>query len=278
MRFVLAVVEAGSVSAAARQLGVNHATVLRRVAAFEARHGTDIFERTAQGYAVRPDRLRVIEAAREVGIAVTSVERLMSGIDAPLTGDVRITSTDSICQLLLPDILAGFAKSATGLRISLICANSHLNLSRMEAQVTVRPCERLGEGLIGDKTAQMGFAVYATDAQAQGWLGLGGMLARSRPAAWLASKIDADALLAGADSFLVLAQMAARGTGRAILPCFVGDGEPCLTRVDEVPEAFHVPIWVACHEDLIGVPRIRAVRHYLTEALNQQAEQLAGHR
>ena len=276
MRFVLAVVEAGSVSGAARDLGVNHATVLRRVTAFEARHGTDIFERSAQGYTVRPDRLRVIEAAREVSNAVQSVERLMSGFDAPLTGDVRITSTDSICQLLLPGIMAGLRKSETGLRIALVCANSHLNLSRMEAQVTVRPCERLGEGLVGEKAALMGFAVYALHPGVENWLGLGGALARSMPAKWLSDQIAAQDIVAVADSFLVLAQMAACGAGRVVLPCFVGDSELRLQRVGTVPEAFSVPIWVACHEELISVARLRAVRRHLVDALEARSSVLAG--
>ncbi len=276
MRFVLAVVEAGSVSGAARQLGVNHATVLRRVSAFEARHGTDIFERTAQGYSVRADRLRIVEAAREVGNAVNSVERLMSGFDAPLTGDVRITSTDSICQLLLPEILAGFRKTATGLRVALVCANSHLNLSRMEAQVTVRPAGRLAEGLVGEIAANMSFAVYSAPGGDDGWLGLGGMLARLGPAKWLAARTDPGDAIAVADSFLVLAQMALCGAGRAVLPCFVGDRQVGLHRLEQLPEAFQVPVWVACHEELNTVARLSAVRRHLVVSLRERSGELAG--
>jgi DNA-binding transcriptional LysR family regulator len=276
MRYVLAVVEAGSVSGAARLLGVNHATVLRRITAFEMRHGSEIFARTAQGYSVRPDRLRVIEAAREVSHAVTSVERLMSGMDAPLTGDVRVTSTDSICQMLLPEILAEFRKTAKGVRVSLVCANNHLNLARLEAQVTVRPAQRLDEGLAGDVGAHMGFAVYAANGGRDGWLGLGGSLALSKPAGWLEGVADSGDWLAMADSFMVLREMAARGSGRAILPCFVATGDPRLNRVGELPDDCRVPIWVACHEDLTGVPRLSAIRQYLLEALGTRQEELLG--
>ncbi len=50
LRYILAVAEHGSVSATARHLGVNHATVLRHVAAFEARHQIELFEKSARGY------------------------------------------------------------------------------------------------------------------------------------------------------------------------------------------------------------------------------------
>ncbi|WP_417248931.1 LysR family transcriptional regulator [Celeribacter sp.] len=75
-RYVLAVARAGSVSGAARELGVNHATVLRRVAGIEARLGVELFEKSVRGYEIAPEKLRLIEAAREVEAAVGAVERL----------------------------------------------------------------------------------------------------------------------------------------------------------------------------------------------------------
>jgi len=122
----------------------------------------------------------------------------------------------------------------------------------------------------------MGFAVYAAKGGRDGWLGLGGPLAQSRPAQWLTSVTDPGDWLAMADSFMVLREMAARGSGRTVLPCFVASGDPRLQRVDELPDDCHVPIWVACHEDLISVPRLNAVRKYLVEALIDRRQQLAG--
>ena len=89
LRFILAVAETGSVSAAARKLGVNHATVLRRVSAYEERQGIDIFDKTSRGYRVIEDRLRVITAAREVENAIQAVDRAVQGTQAPLQGKVK---------------------------------------------------------------------------------------------------------------------------------------------------------------------------------------------
>ena len=69
VRFVLAVAREGSLAGAARALGVNHATVLRRVGGFEDRLGVTIFERTARGYRVAPRRARVLAAMREMEAA-----------------------------------------------------------------------------------------------------------------------------------------------------------------------------------------------------------------
>ena len=90
-----------SISAASRVLNVNHATVLRRVAAFEQECGGPVFQKTATGYRVLPDRATVIEAAREVENAVVSVERLMHGGRAAMRGLVRVSSTDSLSQFYI---------------------------------------------------------------------------------------------------------------------------------------------------------------------------------
>ena len=67
LRYVLAVVDSGSVLQAAKYLGVNHATVLRRVTAFEEQHGLSLFERTPQGYRLLPDCAHIL---RQLGVTL----------------------------------------------------------------------------------------------------------------------------------------------------------------------------------------------------------------
>lgn len=275
LRFVLAVAETGTVSAAARRLGVNHATVLRRVAAFEDRQGMRIFDRTAQGYAVRPDRIRMIEAAREVESAVFTVERLAKGAEASIFGDVRITSTDTFCHVVLPPLLMPVQSRARDLRLSLLCSNDHLDLSRLHADIAVRPAQRLPDGLVGAVVARLGFAAYAAPGAPDGWLGLTGAPARSKAGRWLSEQADGGAV-AVADSFLVLREFAASGVGRAVLPCVLGDVDPRLSRLEGVMPPIEVDLWVASHADLADVPRIAAVREVLSEALSGQAAALRG--
>lgn len=101
LRYVLTVAETGSVLQAAKRLGVNHATVLRHVAAFEDRHGATVFERTAQGYRLLPDRVHVIRAAQDAEAAMREVGRLASGGRQAFSGTIRITSTDTLCAGML---------------------------------------------------------------------------------------------------------------------------------------------------------------------------------
>lgn len=279
LRFVLAVAETGSVSAAARALGVNHATVLRRVSAFEERHGFLVFERTPAGYAVPRDRLRVIEAAREAEAAHLAVARLVAGARAPLAGAVRVTSTDTFCLAVLPRALMRLRDEAPELRIDLLCSNAHADLARIEADIAVRPALQLPEDLAGEAAAELGFAAYAPAAgtATEAWLGLSGPLSRSKAVAdWMKANVAPTALTGAADSFVILREMAAAGQGRALLPCVLGDGDPRLRRLEGQFPQVAVPVWVASHADLADAPRLAAVRARLAEALRADAARLRG--
>jgi DNA-binding transcriptional LysR family regulator len=276
LRYVLAVAEAGTVSGAARRLGVNHATVLRRIAQFEERTGTALFDKTPRGYALPPDRQRILEAAREVDRAVQMVDRLLAGARAPLMGEVRVTSTDSFCQVLLPPVLARIAADAPDLKLTLISSNAHLDLGRVQADIAVRPTVRLPEDLVGERAATLAFAAYGRADGDERWLVPAGQLARTLPARWMAENVAPERAGDGADSFLTLREMAALGRGRAILPCFLGDAEPRLGRLAGLIPPMGVDVWVASHADLADVPRFARLRRLLTDALAEEAPRLAG--
>ena len=147
------------------------------------------------------------------------VARMLQGARAPLVGEVRVTSTDTFCQCVLPPILADLRRGAPNLRIELLCSNAHLDLARTHADITVRPSEALAEDLVGEVAAELGFGLFRrkTD-RGTGWLGLSGPLARSIAGRWLSENVEPDRILASADSFVVLREMAAMGQGMAILP------------------------------------------------------------
>src|SRR5215211_9374586 len=88
LRFVLAVADASSLAAAARALGVNHTTVLRRVNAFEERLGLRLFERLPTGYVLTAGGEELIAAAQRIDETVTTLERRLAGRDLRLTGTV----------------------------------------------------------------------------------------------------------------------------------------------------------------------------------------------
>lgn len=277
LRFVLAVAETGSVSAAARRLGVNHATVLRRIAAYEDAAGVSIFDRRARGYAVPGLMTPMIEAAREVDRAVQAVGRILRGTAAPLAGEVRVTSTDCLCQSVLAPILAQLRRTSPDLKVELICSNTLLDLGRTQADITVRPALALPEDLVGEVAATLGFGLFRRQGtETSDWLGLSGPTGRSRPGQWVEETVDPARIVARTDSFLVLRELAAEGLGLAVMPDYLGAEHPLLERVDGVLPDLGLGLWVASHADLADVPRIAAARGELVRALAAQAMRLRG--
>lgn len=276
LRFVLAVAETGSVNGAARLLGVNHATVLRRVADFEERHGAQIFEKTSRGYRVLADKRDVIAAARDAERAILTVAEKASGANIPLEGKVRITSTDTLGQTVLPQVIAGMQSRSQGMTFELLCTNAHVDLVRLNIDVTVRPSPGLGPDLVGTQVAELGFAVYASTPRPKGWLGMTGPLARSVAADWMADAVEPRDIIGTSDSFMILAELAASGRAQTVLPCFVGDPDLRLVRLRGAMPWMSVPLWVACQTAQAKAPRVRAVLSELSQGLEDRAEQLAG--
>ena len=277
LKFVLAVADYGSVSAAARDLDVNHATVLRRIASFETRHGLRVFERSSQGYRLLPDRLGLIEAMRSVGHALQNVERLIE-IERPTVGHgLRVTSTESFCHALLPPMIAGLSASFKT-PVEVLAGNQHLDLSRMQADLTVRPAVTLPEDLAGEPAGAFRFGVFQTEGATRraDWVGLSGPLARSLAGDWMRRSCSADELLMSADSFLVVAALAAQTGCRCLLPIFLGDTWPGLKRLELPDDLEAVPIWVATHVDLEKSGRLSKARKFLVEEIGSMSEKLMG--
>ncbi len=265
---MLAVIDHGSVAAAARALEINHATVLRRIAEFETRTGVRMFDKTTRGYQVSPDRRDVIEAMRSAAESLGNVERLIDHARPGLGKGIRITTTDSLAQFVLPPLLPGLIESIGG-AVELTVDNSHIDLRRARAQLTVRPTIALPPEIDGLVAGAIQFHLYGSKSgrptESTEWLGLTGPLSRSMAAKWLAEQSPAPRL--HGDSFLALAAMAAEGLGNTVLPSYVAAAWPQLKRIDDLNHIAPVPVWVGAHVDYAQTRHIRQARQQLATAL-----------
>src|SRR5512143_1197629 len=90
LRTILEVARNGSLSGAARALGVEHSTVHRRLAAAEKRIRLRLFDRTRTGYETRAHAETLVEAARAMEEAVLAAERRVLGADERLAGEIHL--------------------------------------------------------------------------------------------------------------------------------------------------------------------------------------------
>lgn len=289
LQYLLEVAERGSLAAAARALGVEHSTVLRRVGKFEKDLGVRLFDRLPTGYALTAAGEEAAEAARRMQDTFDAVERRLSGRDRTLTGTIRVTTTDTLAASILGRILAGFAVAHPQLQLELTTTTAMLSLTKRDADIAIRATRKPPEHLIGRRVSDVAFSLYAApsylarvparrDLTRHVWLGLDDSLSSTSVARWMASELSAVVPALRSDTITALATAAAAGHGVAALPCYLGDTIRDLRRIRGVIPAMTTQLWILTHEDLRDAARIRALVEWAASELTKERNLLEGRR
>lgn len=281
LQFIHAVVEHGSLSGAARRLGVNHATVHRRLAALEARFGLILFDRLPAGYRLRPEARDMLEALETIDQEALRVERSFRGVRRSIEGSFRLTTTDTIAALLLPKHLARLRQVHPEVRLELTITNQRIDMAQPLAEIAVRPIRVLPDDMNGEQFGELQFRIFGSHAylaanpspeiSAHNWLGVTPSISRSPAGAWQEANLS-DTPPLSADSFFPLAACAALGQGLVMLPVFVGRNWPGLFPAPQFLEMPTIPFWVATHRDLRRMEPINALIEFFADALRHDPE------
>jgi DNA-binding transcriptional LysR family regulator len=286
LRVFLAVAQEGSLSGAARTLGVNHSTVFRRIGAFEVALGVRLFERLPGGYVLTPAGEEMRDGALRVENEIATLSRKVNGQDLRLSGTVRVTTIDMLALWILPRHLRAFRTDFPGIELEISVSNIALNLTKREADVALRVGNEPPENLVGRRVGRLKFAIYGSrdyrinrpeeDLQSHDWIGLD---PEHAPLVRRFARFLPDVRPTyRANSVAVAIAAAKAGIGLATLPCGIADVDPDLVRVGPLPEDFTLDLWLLTHEDLRRTARIRAFLDFLAEALAAEAPLLEGRR
>jgi len=302
LRYALAVGSTGGLAAAARQLGVNHTTVLRRLDALEARLGARLFERSRNGYQPTEAGALVLEQARRMADQAEEIERRVAGRDRELTGLLRVTTAFVVMEHLLPEPLASFARTYPGIEVEVVenaflvdlsrrHADESASWARREADVALRLSAQVAEHLVGRPLGDTHCRVYAKrDAPGlpQGVTPLTSLL---NDAPWVAFERDSQSRVYDqwmrkhlpstqvrlrVDIFNAVAAVLRTGLAVGILPTFMASRHPELVAVsDPIPE-LSVPVWMLTHPDLRQTARVRAFMQHVGDAVAARLAQAEG--
>jgi len=284
VRVFLAVAEAGSLSGAARALGVNHATIARRLARLELRLGAGLLEKTATGYVLTAAGRAALEEARAMEAAAVALERRAEAGEA-LAGLVRISTVASFAERELAAHLAGLTLRHPGLEIELLGEDRNVSLARGDADIALRfgrpqSGEALARriGAIGNRLYAAPAYLAATAEAERRFIGFSEGLAAIAPGARRLLALAAGRPVAMRCSTLAAQrEAAAAGAGVALLPCYLAEADPRLARASASPSAdWTRPLWLMLRVDAGRVARVRAVADSLLERLQAEAGRLAG--
>lgn len=276
----IAVCEAGSISGAARRLGVNHSTVLRRVGALESALAVRLFERGGGVYQLSPAGKDVLAGLGGVAGRIHGSRAQVQGRDAEVRGDIRITTTDTLAQSMVMAILNEFGERYPEVTLRVSVNNHFLNLARHEADIAIRGSNRPPENLVGRHIGNIQTAPYASTAYLKSigrrrmlgemdWVGPDASLAHLEMAKWMRAHIDSDRVVMTVDSLVGLVHAVRHGVGAGMLLCPLADHHPDLVQLAPPSTELDTQIWILSHPDLRQVARIRVISQFLFERLSQ---------
>ena len=296
LRYALAIGQGGSLAAAARALGVNHTTVLRRLDALEARLGARLFDRQRQGYQPTEAGALLLEQARRMADQADEIERRVQGRDRELTGQLRLTTAFVVMEHLLPEPLAGFARAYPGIEVEVLenaflvdlarrSPESSTSWSQRQADVALRLSNQVAEHLVGRVLGEAPCRVYALRGAPGLPQAITPMATLLKEAPWVAFERDARSRvydrwmrqhLAQArvrvrvDIFNAVAAMLRTGIGVGVLPEFMEPKHPELVAVSEPIPELAVPLWLLTHPDLRDTARVRVFMQHVGDALTDR--------
>ncbi len=265
-----------SLSAGARELQVEHATVGRRIDALEKSLGLRLVDRLPRSRPLTEDGRALARLAGAMTEIATGVEQLSRIASIEVAGTVRVSAPPSLASHCIAPCMAALRERHPKLNVVLLPSRSRVALDRGEADIALRTVRPEEEALVRRKIGVVRFALYGSpgfgEQPADQWRFIaydesGDALPQQ---AWL-HQIRRHRPVVFAASDLAAQQMAARsGLSAVVLPTIVGDSDAMLQRLAVEGEAPSRDLWLAVFPDLRRSPAVKAVMDFLVECVQQE--------
>lgn len=279
-RIFLAVLEEGSLSAAARRLGLSHPTVRSRIEALEAALGTVLFTRSVNGLAPTEAAEALRGPARAMAMASELFVRQASSSALEIAGTVRVSVPEFMGIEVMPAMLARLREAHPGVRIELSLSNAQADLLAQEVDVAVRTVPPKQAALVARKVAAIPLGLFASRSyvarrgapESLAALADHDLIGPDRNridlafAAQIGGGFLRERLVLRTDSHPAQLAAARAGVGIAVAQVPVGDRDPGLVRLLPEIDIAVLETWIVTHENLAKVPRVRAVFDSLVES------------
>ncbi|OEO30437.1 LysR family transcriptional regulator [Devosia insulae DS-56] len=282
-RAFLVTAEEGSLSAAARALGMAQPTLGRQVDALEEELGVVLFERVGRGFTLTPSGEELLEHVRAMGEAANRVSLVSMGQAQAIEGTVKIAASEAHAMILLPPILVKLRAIEPGIRIEIVAGSGSSDLRRREADIAIRNYRPEEPDLIAKKLRDIPARLYATPGYIER-LGNPKLPYDLRHADFI--NIDRTGLfLKGmnglgmglteknfpimTENYLVMWGMVKGGLGIGVQDALIGDAEPLVRRVLPELQPLVFSMWLVAHREVNTSRRVRVVYDLLAAELGR---------
>ena len=281
LRSFLAVIEEGSLSAAARALDLTQPTIGRHLDALEAALRATLFTRSAKGLSPTDAALDLVAHAKAMAATAAALERAASGEAEDERGTVRLTASEVIGAEVLPAMIAAFRALHPAIAIELVLSNVNDDLLRREADIAVRMVRPAQQQLVARKIGEVPALLYAhrsyvkrrgvpktlNELGAHDIIGYDAQTAVLNTLRSLGVSATRDAFAVRTDSDLAQLALLRAGAGIGGMQTQLAARERHLVPV--LHGAIRIPIdmWLVMHEDLRTSRRVRLLFDFLARGL-----------
>lgn len=269
IKHLAAFAEQGSLSAASRVLGVDHATVGRRIAALERTLGLELLDRRGSRITLSKAGRLAADAALRVDAEAQSLLRQTRAMHAPVSGEVRVSAPPGLASHFLAPRLAPLRTLHPALHLELAGETSAASLGRREADIAIRLSRPLERSVAVRRIGSMSFGLFATagylrrrEEAAWEFVGFDKELDGVAQERWLRESAGSRPVVFRANDLAIQIAAVRAGMGIGALPWFMAGADPLLVSIAAAKE-LRREIWLIVHTDLRRTPAIRAVLDFL---------------
>lgn len=279
LRSFLAVIETGSLSAAAMRTGTTQPTLSRHIRELETGLGVSLFRRSVRGLEPTEAALGLIDDARLMGAAAEALSRKAHGRSESLSGTVRLSASVVVSNLILPPMVVALRRAEPNIQIEIVASDVAQNLLRRDADIALRMFDPTQNALIARKLGDTPLGLFGARAY---------LAERGHPRA-LADLLDHDVIgfdrnddiLRGyaahgftvtrdqfpvrCDDQMVYWNLLLAGAGLGFAQTLLGDAQDGLERIDLPMSVPALPVWLVMHEEVRTNARIRRVADFLAD-------------
>ena len=291
-RLVKAIADTKSLNGAAALLNINHSTVFRRLADLEKRLGAILFERHRTGYALTPAGDEMAQLAARMDDDVEAFVRKLDGQSLVPSGELRVTTNDTLLVYLLMPVFAAFRRAYPTINLDVVLTNQPLNLSKRDADIAIRATDSPPETLVGRRICGLNWAIYGLASEfpealeghlpdldslaTRLWVSLGDQLGHIRAVRYVHERVPEARIAIKINTVLGLTEAVEEGIGIGPLPCLIADRRPKLVRLTEPNPDFSTGLWLLTHPDLKASPRVRAFLDLAATELSRRKAMIEG--